>query len=141
MTLKCVPSGTLTALLTASSNNSRMVKITLMTVANHTRPTNSSASHTPLFLKLGCISKTAKPGTRNPTMKNHGPTSKCISNARNVFSETSFAQPNKLASNTAPSQQHPTTTRISRRPCEPRHLCRRRPRITHQTSNYHCQHQ
>ena len=87
-----------TALLTASSNNSRMVKITLTMAANHTRPTNSSASRTPLFSKLGCISKTAKPGTQNPTMKKHGPTSKRISNAHNVFSVTSFAQPNKLAS-------------------------------------------
>ena len=109
MTLKCVPFGTSTALLTALYNNSRMAKITPTTAANHTQQTNSYASHTPLSSKLGYISKIAKPGMPNPTMKKHGQISKHTSTMPNACSVTNFAQPNRLAlPATSPSTPIPT---------------------------------
>ena len=97
MTPKCAPFGTPTALLTALYINSKMAKIMPMTAANHTQQTNSYASHTPLFSKLGYTLKIAKPGMPNPTMKKHGQTSKHTSTAHNAYSVTNFAQPNRPA--------------------------------------------
>ena len=97
MTPKCVHFGTPTALSTALSHNSRMAKITPTTAANHTQQTNSYASHTPLSSKLGYISKIAKPGMPNPTMKKHGQLPKHTSTVPNACSGTNFAQPNRPA--------------------------------------------
>ena len=109
MTPKCVPFGTPTALLTPLYNNSRMAKITPTTVANHTQQTNSYTSHTPLSSKLGYISKIAKPGMPNPTMKMHGQFSKHTSTVPNACSVTNFAQPNRPAlPATLPSTSIPT---------------------------------
>ena len=74
-----------------------MDKIRPTTAANHTQQTNSYASHTPLFSKLGYISKISKHGMPNPTMKNHGQTSKHTSTVHNAYSVTNFAQPNSPA--------------------------------------------
>ena len=82
-----------TALLTALYNKSRMAMITLTTAANHTQQTNSYALHTPLSSKLGYISKIAKPGTPNPTIK----TWTNFKAVPNACSMTNFAQPNKPA--------------------------------------------
>ena len=79
------------------------------TAANHTQQTNFYASHTPLFSKLGYISKIAKHGMPNPTIKKHGQTSKHTSTVPNACSVTNFAQPNRPAlPATSPSTPNPT---------------------------------
>ena len=76
------------------------------TTANHTQQTNSYASHTPLSSKLGYISKIAKLGMPNTTMKKHGQLSKHTSTVPNTCSVTNFAQPNRPAL-PATSQSNP----------------------------------
>ena len=62
-----------------------------------------------LIFKTGLYFEHCKAWNAKPNNEKHGPTSKHISNARNVFSVTSFAQPNKLAS-LATSQYSTTPT-------------------------------